>query len=55
MASVVVRARHTPRELVQDSIGHLRAEKILGTVFNDYTEILPRGFTRTYARDDGHH
>jgi protein-tyrosine kinase len=35
---IVVRSRQTPREAIQDSLGRLRADKILGIVLNDQDE-----------------
>jgi len=49
----VVRARHTPREVIQAAIGHLRPDAIHGVIFNDHREILPRFYSRgqtTFAR-----
>jgi Mrp family chromosome partitioning ATPase len=38
----VVRARHTPRESVVRAAGKLKPARVLGTVFNGQSEILPR-------------
>jgi capsular exopolysaccharide synthesis family protein len=38
----VVRARHTPRESLVRAAGKLNSARILGTVYNQQNEILPR-------------
>jgi len=37
----VVRARHSPREAVVRAASRLKADRIIGTVFNDQKEMLP--------------
>jgi hypothetical protein len=38
----VVRARHGPRETVVRAASRLKAGRIIGMVFNDEKELLPR-------------
>lgn len=46
---LVVRARHSPRETLSRALGHLKQGSIRGVVFNDYREILRRGYGYDYS------
>jgi capsular exopolysaccharide synthesis family protein len=48
----VVRARHSPREVVLRAASRLKGDRIIGTVFNDQKEILP-GYYRYGYRSYG--
>lgn len=48
----VVRGRHTPREEIRGALGNLRPESIRGVIFNDYSQILPRYYSRGRSRYD---
>ena len=47
---MVVRSRVTPRDAVQKGLRRLRADKVIGLVLNDYTEILPTYTSYAYKR-----
>ena len=42
---LVVRARHAPRQAMLRALSHLKAERIQGVVFNDYSELLRRVYS----------
>ena len=47
---LVVRARHCPRETVVRAASRLKAGRIIGMIFNDQREILPRYSSYGYGR-----
>lgn len=51
---LVVRARHCPRETVVRAASRLKSGRIIGMIFNDQREILPRYSSYGY-RQYGHH
>jgi capsular exopolysaccharide synthesis family protein len=46
---VVVRARYAPIDAVRKAVGHLHAERVLGIVFNDQSEVLPARYKHGYG------
>lgn len=50
----VVRARHSPRETLEQALSRLKADKVQGLVFNDHKEILPGYYTYAYRRYGEH-
>jgi capsular exopolysaccharide synthesis family protein len=51
---LVVRARHAPMDAVRNAVGHLRPERVLGVVFNDQRDVLPRRFKYGYGYGYGY-
>ncbi len=41
---LVVRARYAPMDAVRKAVADLRADRVLGIVFNDQRDVLPRGY-----------
>jgi capsular exopolysaccharide synthesis family protein len=51
---VVVRARYAPVDAVRKAVAHLKAERVLGIVFNDQAEVLPSRYKYGYGYGYGY-
>jgi len=51
---VVVRARHAPLQAVRNAVSHLRADRVLGMVFNDEDDLVLKRYKIGYGKGYGY-